>query len=35
LYNWGKTEADLFTLEGMLVTGDSDQTDDKYSGAFT
>jgi len=35
LYNWGQTEADLFTLEGMLVTGDSDQTDDKYSSAFT
>lgn len=35
LYNWGQTESDVFTLEGMVVSGDSDPNDDQYSSAFT
>lgn len=34
-FNWGKTTNDVITLEGMFSTGDSDPTDDEYTGAFT
>lgn len=34
-YNWGKTEDDEFTLEGIYTTGDSDPTDGSYSSPFT
>lgn len=35
VYNWGKTSNDIFTLETMITTGDSDPNDDKYSSPFT
>lgn len=35
LYNYGRTSNDLVTLEGMFSTGDSNLTDDRYTGAFT
>lgn len=34
-YNWGKTEKDRVTLEGIFTTGDDDPLDDKYSSPFT
>lgn len=34
-YNWGRTEKDRITLEGIFTTGDDDPLDDKYSGPFT
>lgn len=35
LYNYGRTNADLVSLEGMFSTGDSNLSDNKYTGAFT
>lgn len=35
MWNWGKTAADLITLEGMFVSGDSDPSDGKFTSAFT
>lgn len=35
MYNFGQSESDVITLEGMLTTGDSDLTDDRYTGALT
>lgn len=35
LYRWGKTANDVVSIEGMYSTGDSDLTDDEYTGAFT
>jgi len=35
IYNWGQTENDVFTLEGMFVTGDDNPSDGSYGSAFT
>lgn len=35
LYNWGKTDADVISLEGMFTTGDDNPLDGKYTSAFT
>jgi hypothetical protein len=35
MYNYGQTEGDTITLEGMMVSGDSNPLDDKYTSAFT
>ncbi|MGA9525882.1 MAG: hypothetical protein WBV82_30765 [Myxococcaceae bacterium] len=34
-WNYGRTAADVISLEGMFSTGDSDPSDGKYSSAFT
>jgi hypothetical protein len=34
-YRWGARSGDAATLQGMFTTGDSDLTDDRYSGVFT
>ncbi|MCC7382840.1 MAG: hypothetical protein IT384_13470 [Deltaproteobacteria bacterium] len=35
MYNWGLTDNDVITLEGLFTTGDSNLEDDRYTGAFT
>jgi hypothetical protein len=35
MYNFGKTDGDLITLEGMVTSGDSDLGDDSFTSAFT
>lgn len=35
MYNHGKTNRDVVTLEGMFATGDDDLSDDTYTGPFT
>ena len=35
MYNYGQTEGDLITVEGMMTTGDSNLGDGKYTGVFT
>ncbi|MFP2904243.1 hypothetical protein ACLESD_04030 [Pyxidicoccus sp. 3LFB2] len=35
MYQWGRSPADLVTLEGMLTTGDNNVNDERYTGAFT
>ncbi len=35
VYNWGRSQNDLISIEGMFTTGDSDPNDDRYTSAFT
>lgn len=34
-YNWGRSNNDVISIEGMFTTGDPDPNDDRYSSVFT